>query len=234
MLYLFTILGWISLLAFVPMVIYATYWQIAICLIMYFVYQMIGGNIGYHRIASHRMFKYSRWLEIVTVTIGGLMLKFPAIYWVAQHNAHHAKADTLADPHSIEKNGFFKAIFMIPLCTNSIHPKYNIHLLRDKFYTFQRDYYWYIIAAYAAILYLIDPFSLIYAWLAPCGLVHVAMTMAATYSHRGGKPHDDPIFALYSFGEGWHQFHHENPKAYKFHPTLDITGNIIDMIRVKK
>ena len=206
MLYLFTILGWISLLAFVPMVIYATYWQIAICLIMYFVYQMIGGNIGYHRIASHRMFKYSRWLEIVTVTIGGLMLKFPAIYWVAQHNAHHAKADTLADPHSIEKNGFFKAIFMIPLCTNSIHPKYNIHLLRDKFYTFQRDYYWYIIAAYAAILYLIDPFSLIYAWLAPCGLVHVAMTMAATYSHRGGKPHDDPIFALYSFGEGWHQF----------------------------
>ena len=234
MLYLFTILGWISVVAFVPMLMYATYWQLAICVSMYFIYQTFGGNLGYHRLASHRLFNCPRWLELVSVTIGGLMLKSPAIYWVAQHNAHHAKADTLADPHSIERNGFFKAVFMIPTCSDGIQIKYYAHLLRDKFYLFQRDFYWYIIAIYVLVLYLIDPFSLVYAWLAPCGLVHIAMTMAATYSHRGGKPHDDPIFALYSFGEGWHKFHHENPREYKLHPSLDITGNIIDMLRVKK
>ena len=234
MLYLFTILGWAAVLSFIPMIMYATYWQFAICIAMYFVYQVFGGNIGYHRVATHQLFKCPRWLEIVCVLIGGLTLKSPAIYWAAQHNAHHAKSDTYDDPHSIERYGFFKAVFMIPACSDGIQLKYYAHLLRDKLYLYQRDYYWHIIVAYAAILCLIDPFSLIYAWLAPCGLVHIAMTMAATYSHRGGRPHNDPIFALYSFGEGWHEFHHENPREHKFHPTLDIAGNVIDVIRVKK
>lgn len=232
--YIFTFLGFISVLSFVPMIAMASYWQYGICILMYFIYQVFGANIGYHRIASHRLFQYPRWLEIITVMIGGLTLKSPAIYWVAQHNAHHSKSDTYDDPHNIERNGFFKAVFMIPTCTYDMKPRYVAHLFRDKFYIFQRDFYWYIIAAYAAILYLIDPFSLIYAWLVPCGLVHITMTLASVYSHRGSRPHDDPIFALYSFGEGWHKFHHENPKEYKFHHSLDITGNVIDMIRVKK
>lgn len=230
--YLITILGFVTVLSFIPMIMFAQPWHYAVALLMYFVLQTFGANLGYHRIATHKLVEVPRWFEVFTVLVGTLTLKAPAMWWAAQHNSHHTTSDTYDDTHSIAKHGFFKAVFLIPFCEYELKPRYIIRLLKDPFYQFQQKYYWHINILFGVVLFLIDPFSLIYAWLVPAGLVHIVSTMTAIYSHRNGKANDDPIFSLLIFGEGYHKYHHDHPRAYKYNWT-DISGHILELVKKK-
>ncbi len=218
-----------SMLAIVPMAMYATATQWAISGAMYIGIMLFGLTLGYHRYLSHKMFKCPKWFELVMLFFAHIMMVGPAILWVATHRAHHKFTDTEKDPHSPLFKGYFYAHFLQVFTEPNV--KWAGNLLRDNLYRAQVKYYWEFIAVYALVLSLIDPFALIYAWLAPAGFAKLIGSSVFSYSHRNGEAHNDLIVGLLTFGEGFHTLHHETQRETLFHP-LDIGGRTIQLIKL--
>jgi stearoyl-CoA desaturase (delta-9 desaturase) len=65
-----------------------------------YVFGVLGLNVGFHRLLTHRSFSCPRWLEHAFAILGTCSLQFSPAYWVAVHRRHHRFADDLQDPHS--------------------------------------------------------------------------------------------------------------------------------------
>ena len=63
----------------------------------------------YHRYFSHRTFRTSRAVQFVFAAIGAASAQPGPLWWAAHHRAHHAHADTPADPHSPRHQGFWRS-----------------------------------------------------------------------------------------------------------------------------
>ena len=202
-------------------------WQWAVTGVMYFCIMTFGITVGYHRYFSHRAFKCPRWFEYVMLFFAHIMMVGPVIVWVANHREHHKYADTFRDPHSPHYRGWLRAYFLqvfakidFTLCRD---------LLRQDLYRTQVKYYWRLIILWALLLSLLDPFALIYAWLAPAGFAKLIGSLVFTYSHRGKKANSDLWVGIITLGEGFHEGHHEKPRQVLWHP-LDVGGHMIRLI----
>lgn len=219
----------LAMLSIVPMCMYGTAAQWAITGVMYFGIMTLGITMGYHRYLSHNQFKCPYWIEILMLFFAHIMMVGSAILWVATHRAHHKYSDTPDDPHSPKYKGMIYAHFLQVFTEPNI--KWAGKLLKNNLYRAQHNYYWEAIGVYALVLWLIDPFSLVYAWLAPAGLAKLIGSLVFSYSHRGGKPNSDFIVGVITFGEGFHAEHHENAREILWHP-LDVGGRLIQLIRL--
>jgi stearoyl-CoA desaturase (delta-9 desaturase) len=65
-----------------------------------FVFGVVGVNLTYHRLVSHRAFSCPRWFECTLAIIGTCSLQFSPAHWAAVHRRHHHHTDDEHDPHS--------------------------------------------------------------------------------------------------------------------------------------
>jgi fatty-acid desaturase len=79
---------------------------VLLCIISYYVVGMMGLNVGYHRLFTHRSFSCSRWVECTLAILGCCCGQDSPTYWVAVHRRHHHHSDDELDPHS-PRRGFF-------------------------------------------------------------------------------------------------------------------------------
>ena len=54
-----------------------------------FVFGVLGLNLGFHRLITHRSFSCPRWLERTFAVLGTCSLQFSPALWVAVHRRHH-------------------------------------------------------------------------------------------------------------------------------------------------
>jgi len=221
-LFYFQIVGLLSWLA-IP------YWyeHLVITLLIYFLASCLGGTMTYHRLLAHKSWNCPKPLMRLFVLFQTITMTGSAIAWVSLHREHHKYSDSKNDPHSPYHKGLFKMHFMSMFEKPKV--KYAKDLLKDKFLKFQHEYYLHINIVYALILLSIDPWALIYAWLAPAALVWNANSLIISYSHKDGVPSNNFLLGLITFGEGWHLNHHNNSKLKKMHK-YDIGGIIIESI----
>ena len=71
-----------------------------ILLAVFYVLNILGMELAYHRYFAHRSFRASRPVEIGLAVLGSLAYMGPLIWWVAIHRLHHKHADHDGDPHS--------------------------------------------------------------------------------------------------------------------------------------
>jgi fatty-acid desaturase len=74
------------------------------------IFGVLGLNLGFHRLLTHRGFTVPLWLEHTLAIFGTLSLQFSPAMWVAVHRRHHQFSDQDQDPHSPLK-GFIWAHF---------------------------------------------------------------------------------------------------------------------------
>jgi len=98
----------LALLAFLPW--YFSWTGVVIFTIGLYVFGVLGINIGFHRLLTHRAFSCPLWLEHTLAILGTSCLQFSPAFWVAIHRRHHHYADEEPDPHSPIK-GFLWAHF---------------------------------------------------------------------------------------------------------------------------
>lgn len=204
----------IAHLAIIPMFLFATWWQWCVVIFIYLLTGCFGMTMTYHRLLSHKSWNPPKFVEYLFSIFATVGLTGSAISWVAVHREHHGFMDTPKDPHGPIHRGYFWTHFLSMFAPVRI--KYASHLLRDKFYLMQHKYYFEINLFYALVLFLIDPFSLIYAWLVPAMILWNAGSSIVSISHRNGYPHNDTILALLVWGEGNHKNHHDNAASPKF------------------
>jgi len=73
---------------------------VVLALLFTHLFGMLGINICYHRLLTHRSLAVPLWLEHAMATIAVCSLEDTPVRWVATHRLHHVHSDTTADPHS--------------------------------------------------------------------------------------------------------------------------------------
>jgi sn-1 stearoyl-lipid 9-desaturase len=104
-----------------------------------FVFGVLGINLCFHRLLTHRSFSCPLWLEHALATLAVCSVQDSPPHWVAVHRRHHEFADEDHDPHS-PLAGFFWAHMgwlMVKLDDMSRRPlieRYAKDIIRDPYY----------------------------------------------------------------------------------------------------
>jgi len=202
-------------------------------------------TVGYHRLFSHRAFE-ARWpVRLFTLLFGAAAFESSCLDWAADHRRHHKHADQELDPHDITK-GFFHAHMgwllrkMNPPSSHATVPD----LQQDKWIAWQHRFY----IPIAFVMGLGLPAFLGWLWGGPSaalgsllisGIARLVIVQHMTFFINslchcvGRQPYstqftarDSGIMAVFTFGEGYHNFHHEfqhdyrnGVKAWQYDPT---------------
>eukprot|EP01083_Nonionella_stella_P055288 145883_1 len=202
--------------------------------VIYYFFTGMGVTAGYHRLWSHASYKASSALQILLMIASSGALQGSAKYWAYLHRAHHRWTDTDRDPYN-SMRGFWYAHFgwLLFRCDRV----YNIcikDLKSNRIIAWQHNHYvWFgpfMTLVFPALVtwYLWDDFrgGFYIAGALRCALLHQGTWCVNSLAHSdlfGGKqhfddtitPHDSVITAILTFGEGYHNFHHEFPSDYR-------------------
>jgi stearoyl-CoA desaturase (delta-9 desaturase) len=112
---------------------------LACAFVAYYVFGVLGINVGYHRLLTHRGFTCPRWLEHTLAVLGFCCRQGTPMTWVALHRLHHQYSDEPGDPHSPKQSLFWGHVgwFLIddPTVFNmDLYYRYARDLFQDRFY----------------------------------------------------------------------------------------------------
>lgn len=197
---------------------FASFDYLLLSLLTYWVIGVLGINIGFHRLLTHRSFETHKYVEKFLALVGTITLVGSPLAWVAVHRTHHKHAETDLDPHSPYKLGWFKAWFgiwnMPKLDLKSVSD-----LREDNYQRFLHKYYLSVNIAWCCLLAAIDPWLVIYAYAIPAVLVLHSTSTIIVVAHKHGyrtyetkdESRNSWIASLVTLGEGWHNNHHAKP-----------------------
>ncbi len=197
-----------------------------------FIFYMLGGlgiTLLYHRYYSHKSFKMKKWTEGVFLLFVTLGLMGSSISWTHDHRNHHAFEDGPRDPYSI-KHGFMHAHLFWMFKKREFDAKLVSDLLKNKLVMMHHKYYTHLVFILnGAILVAFGLLTGDYlgAFLIPIVLriflIHHCTWFINSLAHTfGSKSHKDSttavdnfLIALFTFGEGYHNYHHTYPLDYR-------------------
>jgi stearoyl-CoA desaturase (delta-9 desaturase) len=215
--------------------------QIILAVVFYFATGM-SITAGYHRLFSHRAYKASGPLKLAYLLFGAAAFQNSALKWSADHRIHHNHVDDDLDPYNINRGFFYAHIGWIFLKEEDrVEKKYPKDLLNDKLVVWQHKYYMPIAIFMGFILPTIIGHFLGSALggFALAGLFRIVFVHHCTFFINslchvvGSRPYTDTntardsfILAFFTYGEGYHNYHHYFPvdyrngiKWYQFDPT---------------
>jgi stearoyl-CoA desaturase (Delta-9 desaturase) len=189
----------------------------------------------YHRYFSHRAFRTSRVVQFLFGVIGASSVQRGPLWWASHHRHHHRHADTPEDPHSPGQRGFFHSHVGWFLTRGGFHAdrervrdlaRFPELRLLDRF-----DVLVPIALATALFLWggwlerehpaLGTTAAQMLVWgffVSTVVLFHATVTinsLAHGWGRRRYDTRDDSrnnwLLALITFGEGWHNNHHQFP-----------------------
>jgi stearoyl-CoA desaturase (delta-9 desaturase) len=194
-----------------------------------------GIGMGYHRLLTHRGYDTPRWLELTLTICGTLALQGGPIFWVATHRLHHLKSDKRGDPHSPRDGWCWShAGWLVrgdPM-RDAVLARYVPDLRRDPFHRWLEKWHalpLLVLSVVLALWGIIREGPFLAASLVSWGIflrTTVALhgtwlvnSAAHTWGRRRFATADDSTnnwwVALLTFGEGWHNNHHANPRSVR-------------------
>ncbi|TSA36600.1 MAG: acyl-CoA desaturase [Opitutales bacterium] len=220
--------------------------------IFYYYATGFGITLGYHRLFSHLSFKAKWPVKLFVLLFGAASFENSAHDWCADHRIHHKHVDEDADPYDISKGFFYAHIGWLLFRLKPPTPTNNVKDLEaDPLVMWQHRYVQWI----GAFVGFVMPAVLGYAFAVLNGYTNPGMTALAAFliagllrtvivqqgtfcinslCHMiGRQPYstshsarDSGAVALLTFGEGYHNYHHEfqhdyrnGVKAWQFDPT---------------
>ncbi|MBL7685336.1 MAG: acyl-CoA desaturase, partial [Deltaproteobacteria bacterium] len=189
----------------------------------------------YHRYFSHKTFKTSRVAQFIFALLGGLCVQRGALWWAAHHRNHHRYSDEPQDPHSPKQYGFWWA--HMGWITNKSNFPTRLKLVPDL--AKYPELMWLnrfdlvVPVLFAVSLYvggiLLQKFfphlgtsggqMLVWGFFISTVFLFHATGTINSLAHRWGSrrfetkdtSRNNFWLALLTFGEGWHNNHHEYP-----------------------
>jgi stearoyl-CoA desaturase (Delta-9 desaturase) len=202
-------------------------------------------TLGYHRLFTHRAFQAAWPVRFFTLVFGAAAFEHSALSWAADHRRHHKFVDEEDDPYDITRGFFHAHIGWLLFKLKPDAPlDYVNDLQRDPLVRWQHRHYLPIALTTGFVLPSLAGF-LWGGWAAALGaflLAGIARTVFVqqmtffinSLCHTiGRQPYsnrctarDSGLMALFTFGEGYHNFHHafqhdyrNGVKPWQFDPT---------------
>jgi stearoyl-CoA desaturase (Delta-9 desaturase) len=186
---------------------------------------------GYHRLFAHRTYRASAPVRWVMLVFGAATFQNSALSWSADHRAHHADTDGLADPHAVTRGLWFAHLgwlFRRRVASADVSRLGDLWAVRS----IRVQHRWY--APVAIGIGLVLPMAVAATWGDPWGGLFVAgflragVMLQATFAINslahavgttrydlGSSARDSTLTSLVTFGEGYHSFHHRFPFDYR-------------------
>ncbi|XP_034484868.1 acyl-CoA Delta(11) desaturase [Drosophila innubila] len=226
---------------------------IAFSIILYTM-GMIGITGGAHRLWAHRSYKAKWPLRLILIVFNTVAFQDAAYHWARDHRVHHKFSETDADPHNATRGFFFSHVGWL-LCKK--HPDVvakgkgldlsDLHA--DAILMFQLKHYFILMPLACFVLPTLIPYyvwnetllnsffvATMFRW---CFQLNMTWLVNSAAHQFGGRPYDkhinpsqSPYVSAFTFGEGWHNYHHVFPWDYKTAEwgkyTLNMTTAFID------
>jgi stearoyl-CoA desaturase (delta-9 desaturase) len=211
-------------------------WSTIILAVILLTFCQVSITAGYHRLFSHRTYSASWPVRLFFLVFGAAAFEGSAIHWSLDHRVHHNYCDdNEKDPYSIGK-GFFWA-HMGWLLFKQDEQVYEQEkntrardLYEDPLLVWQMKY-WVLVGAFVTFIL---PALIALSWgdllggLFIAGILRSVINHHATFlinslSHVMGaqtysdshSARDNLFTAFLTFGEGYHNYHHEFPSDYR-------------------
>ena len=212
--------------------------------VMWFLVGGVGVSVGLHRHFSHRSFAARPFLRQIMAVLGCMAGQGPVCYWVALHRSHHTHSDQPGDSHSPIPSAHglssrWAAFAQGHICWVWRHDvpspiRYAADLIRDPLVVrIDRLYNWIVLSGIAlpglaglAIWGGWSGFLMGAYW---GGIVriavghHIIWAINSVCHFTGPRPHDTGDcstnvwwLGVVSFGESWHNNHHQAPTSASF------------------
>jgi stearoyl-CoA desaturase (Delta-9 desaturase) len=224
---------------------YGLSWFNAALFFIFFILTGLSITLGYHRLFSHHAFQASWPVRLGALIFGAAAFENSALTWCDDHRRHHKHTDHEEDPYDISK-GFFHAHMGWIMFKLGEPPSFASvpDLERDPLVRWQHKYY----VAIGVVAGFVLPAVLGWFWgggeaalgafliggIARTVFVHHSTFFINSLCHTlGTQPYSDRcsardswFMAFFTFGEGYHNFHHafqhdyrNGVKAWQFDPT---------------
>lgn len=213
--------------------------------LFYFAATGFSITLGYHRLFSHLAFKAKWPVKLFTLVFGAAAFQNSAIDWTSDHRKHHKHVDHDEDPYDISQGFFHAHIGWLLFKLRPEPPLDNVaDLQRDPLVAWQHRWsdligfcVGFVLPAVLGWIYG-GPTQALGAFLI-AGVARLVFVQQMTFfinslCHTiGRRPYssdcsarDSGIMALFTFGEGYHNYHHEfqhdyrnGVKRWQFDPT---------------
>lgn len=200
--------------------------------IVFYVLAQLSITAGYHRYFSHKSYDAHPLVSLFYLCFGAAAFQGTALKWSQDHRRHHRFVDDIEkDPYSIKK-GFMWAhiLWLFYEGDKSYNPEEVPDLVKDKLVMFQHKHIIKMSVFFAFVL----PMLLGAIWGDALGGLFIAGALRLTINHHSTffinslahtlgdqkfsnkhSSRDNFITAVLTFGEGYHNFHHEFPSDYR-------------------
>jgi stearoyl-CoA desaturase (Delta-9 desaturase) len=198
---------------------------VALAVALYYV-RMFGVTGGYHRYFSHRTYRTSRAFQFVLAVLAQTSIQKGALWWAAHHRDHHKYSDTAKDPHSFRNYGFWYSHVGWILSRETEDTDYSKISDLARYPELRWLNKWHVVpgVALAVALYFIGgPSALVWGFFVSTSLLWHGTFTINSLSHMFGKRRytttddskNNPILAIVTMGEGWHNNHHYYPRSVR-------------------
>lgn len=191
-------------------------------------------SVGYHRLFSHITFQASWPVRLFTLIFGAGAFENSALMWASEHRRHHKHVDHDEDPYSISKGFFYAHIGWLIFKLKPDPPFDNVpDLWKDKLVCWQHRHVQIIAVVVSAVVPAMAG-ALWNGWRGALGAVlisgiarivvlqHCTFLINSACHVFGTQPYslkcsarDSWFLALFTFGEGYHNYHHEFQHDYR-------------------
>lgn len=188
---------------------------------------------GYHRLFAHCTYEAHPILKVAYLLFGAMALQNSALNWAAGHRVHHRYIDDPErDPYCARRGFWFSHIGWMLRSYPSGEPDFSTvrDLQRDPLVMWQHRHYLLLALSTNFGLPLLVGFLTGDVW----GVLLLAGVLRLVVSHHftffinslahmwGSQPYtdentarDNPVVALLTYGEGYHNFHHMFAHDYR-------------------
>ena len=206
-----------------------------VCMFVFFFFGTgMSITLGYHRYFSHLTFQANWAVKLFTLLFGAAAFEGSAVAWSADHRRHHKHVDHDEDPYDISKGLFHAHIGWLLFRTGPETPLTWVRdLQKDKLAMWQHRNY--VPLAFlmcfglpALIGYFVGGASVALGAFLISGVFRVVCVHHMTFCINslchwiGDRPYsskvsarDSFLMALFTFGEGYHNYHHEFQYDYR-------------------
>lgn len=204
---------------------------------MFFFFVIATGlsiTLGYHRLFAHMSFQALWPVRLMTLIFGAAAFENTALAWVSDHRRHHKHVDHDDDPYDISKGFWHAHIGWILFKLDPEPPLDNVADLRKDALVMWQDRYYLSIAVGVGFLVPAMLGYLHSGWLGALGgfllggvarittVQHMTFFINSLCHTVGRQPYSDRcsardswIMAIFTFGEGYHNYHHEFQHDYR-------------------
>lgn len=209
--------------------------QLKTCILAVVMYVFSGVSItaGYHRLWSHKSYDAHIIPKLFFAFFGAGAVQGSIKWWGHSHRVHHRFTDTKRDPYDARQGFWFSHMgWMLTIPNPKNRARADISdLTADPIVVFQHRHYLLLMVT-AAVLFPCAVAGIfwgdfwggfVYAGILKFFFIQQATFCVNSLAHWIGvqpfddrrTPRDHVLTALVTFGEGYHNFHHEFPSDYR-------------------